>query len=125
MSSSPKTILVFGATGNIGRALIEVCRLTLESHSTLLNPKELSKSTHNDFSLIALSRNVRSATSTHLAALPRVTVKPLPADGMDKPAAAIAALGYKKGDIYGVFSCQGYVSQPVDTAQGMSPYVPG
>lgn len=44
--------------------------------------------------------------------------KQIPADGMDKPGKAVAALGYEKGSVYGVFSCQGYVTPKEDTAQG-------
>ncbi|KAI9635179.1 uncharacterized protein MKK02DRAFT_43857 [Dioszegia hungarica] len=106
-STASKVILIYGATGNIGKVVIE----------------ELSRSAHplaQDFTLVALTRDANSASTRRLAALPQVITKQIPADGMDKPGKAVAALGYEKGSVYGVFSCQGYVTPKEDTAQGIA-----
>ncbi|WVR06181.1 hypothetical protein IAU60_003211 [Kwoniella sp. DSM 27419] len=98
--SSTKTIVVFGATGVQGTALIEA-----------LSP-------NNTFRIIALSRNPASGPSKKLAALPNTTVAEAPATVMDKPLEVLESLGLKKGEIHGVFSVQGYVDDAAMVRQG-------
>jgi hypothetical protein len=72
------------------------------------------------YTIYALTRNSATASATRLASLPGVKVMQVPKDVMSRPAAAFAALGWTKGDLYGVYSVQGYVDAETDAKQGVS-----
>ncbi|KAL7423722.1 hypothetical protein Q5752_001304 [Cryptotrichosporon argae] len=95
-----KSILVFGATGQQGSALIRA----LAAHN-LPTPT---------YTILALSRAPSSASSTRLAELAGVRVVGVAKNYMDDPAAVFAAIG----EVWGVFSVQGYVDEKVEEAQG-------
>ncbi|WWC62329.1 uncharacterized protein I303_104925 [Kwoniella dejecticola CBS 10117] len=95
-----KTIIVFGATGVQGKGLIEA-----------LSP-------HAEFNIIALSRNPLSSSSKYLASLPRVKVIKVPDNCMEEPSKVFQSLDLQKGDVYGVFSVQGYVDDTTMIRQG-------
>ncbi|WWC88919.1 uncharacterized protein L201_003834 [Kwoniella dendrophila CBS 6074] len=99
-SSSSKVIVVFGATGVQGTGLIEA-----------LSPND-------DFSIIALSRNPSSSSSTYLSKLPHVQVVQVADNCMDEPSKVFQSLGLHKGGVYGVFSVQGYVDDATMIKQG-------
>jgi hypothetical protein len=71
--------------------------------------------------IYALTRTPATASATRLASLSGVKVLQVPKDVMSGPAAAFAALGWRKGDLYGVYSVQGYVDAETDAKQGVSP----
>ena len=66
---------------------------------------------------MALTRDPSSRSAARLAALPGVRAVKAD-DCMDAPAKCFDALGFKHGDVYGVFSNQGYVSDARTIAQG-------
>ncbi|RSH94641.1 hypothetical protein EHS25_004445 [Saitozyma podzolica] len=107
MSASPsKTVVVFGATGVQGTAFIKA----LSGYNT--NP------TSPAYTILALTRDSTSGSSTRLASLPGVQVKQVAKNCMDEPAKAFADAGVTKGGVYAVFSVQSYVSPKMDIAQG-------
>ncbi|ORY21904.1 hypothetical protein BCR39DRAFT_552665 [Naematelia encephala] len=105
--SDSKVIVVFGATGVQGRYLIEA-----------LSSNNSPNSDSTPWTIIALSRNVTSSTSTSLAKLPGVRVVQVEADVMDVPIKAFAATGVEKGKVYGCVSIQGYVDVKTMYSQG-------
>ncbi|WWC70549.1 uncharacterized protein I206_104500 [Kwoniella pini CBS 10737] len=100
MTSNVRIIVVFGATGVQGTGLIEA-----------LSP-------HEEFSILALSRNPQSESSKYLASLPRVKVVKVPDDCMEEPLKVFQSLNLQKGDVHGVFSVQGYVDDTTMIRQG-------
>jgi hypothetical protein len=70
------------------------------------------------YTILALTRDSTSGSSTRLASLPGVQVKQVAKNCMDEPAKAFADAGVTKGGVYAVLSVQSYVSPKVDIAQG-------
>ncbi|KAK4685465.1 hypothetical protein P7C73_g4684, partial [Tremellales sp. Uapishka_1] len=104
MTASTKTIVVLGATGQQGSALIHFL-----AESNVFLPK---------YDIIALTRVTRSKSAQRLAQIPRVKVVAVPKDVMDEPERSFAQIGLKKGEVYGMFSVQGYVDAKTETRQG-------
>ncbi|WWD19578.1 hypothetical protein CI109_104039 [Kwoniella shandongensis] len=103
--SDTKNIVVFGATGLQGTALINA----LTKYNT---------STSTRFNVFAFSRSPSAPSSTRLASLPGVEVVEVAKDYMDDPTKAFEASGLAKGEVDGVFSVQGYVSEAAELKQG-------
>ncbi|WVQ84316.1 hypothetical protein IAT38_006468 [Cryptococcus sp. DSM 104549] len=101
-----KAIVVFGATGQQGSALIKA----LSVHNTPVQT----------FTIYALSRSPSSPSSQRLAALPGVKVVQVAKNYMDEPDKVFEDLELKAGDVHGVFSVQGYVSEDVELKQGLA-----
>ncbi|WVQ84315.1 hypothetical protein IAT38_006467 [Cryptococcus sp. DSM 104549] len=101
-----KSIVVFGATGLQGSALVKA----LSVYNT---PSQ-------KFTIYALSRSSATPSSDHLAALPGVKVVQAAKNYMDEPDKVFEDLELKAGDVYGVFSVQGYVSEDVELKQGLA-----
>jgi hypothetical protein len=79
------------------------------------------------YTIYALTRSPASFSSRKLAALPGVKVLNVDADCMDNPSKVFADLqkqGIEKGQVYGVFSVQGYVSDQKMYTQGSSSHRP-
>jgi hypothetical protein len=70
------------------------------------------------YPIIALSRSPTSASSLRLAKLPGVKVAPVDKDYMDNPTKVFRDLKLEPGDVYGVFSVQGYVDEATELKQG-------
>ncbi|WWD22583.1 NAD(P)H:quinone oxidoreductase, type IV [Kwoniella shandongensis] len=86
-----KTIVVFGATGLQGTAMIRAL--------TTSDPT---------WTILALTRNPTSPSSQKLASYPGVKLVKVDANCMEEPDKVFASLGMEKGDVHGVFSVQGY-----------------
>lgn len=89
MSTSPKPLLILGATGRQGRSLIETL---------------LASPAHDDFTILAVTRNASSASAKALAAKSS-TIKVIQGNVDDCPALFSAALeATNNTQIYGVFT---------------------
>jgi len=76
------------------------------------------------YKIIALTRDANSGSAKQLASLPGVTVSQVGKDHQERPLEALQELGLKKGDVYGIFSCQAYVDDEAMFRQGGSgPYL--
>lgn len=81
------------------------------------------------YTILVLSRNPTSGTAVRLGALPGVKIIAVEKDVMDAPLKVFEKLDrdgvVKKGEIYGVFSNQGYVSDALMVSQGEFPFSAG
>ncbi|GFZ48661.1 hypothetical protein JCM24511_06410 [Saitozyma sp. JCM 24511] len=109
--SKTKTLVVFGATGNVGSALINNLAHTYQA--LVKN----NTATSTVFSIVAFVRDPNAGSAKRLSALPGVRIVHVQ-NYMDEPAKAFEAAGLGKGEVYGVFSNQGYVDPKVEEAQG-------
>lgn len=70
------------------------------------------------WNIIALTRNAVSESAVKLASLAGVTVSQVERNHMEDPSQCLESLGLVKGEIYGVFSNQGYVDDITMIRQG-------
>lgn len=102
-STSIKNIVVFGGTGAQGSAFIKA----LAEH----NAKK------EEYAIYLLSRNVTAGGSVALGKLPGVRVVAA-GEYAANPLKAFKDAGLQPGEIHGVFSVQGYMSEEEEIKQG-------
>jgi hypothetical protein len=97
--------------------------MSQSSQSEAHNSQTLVKNntpTSTSFNIVAFVRDPNAGSAKRLSALPGVRIVHVQ-NYMDEPAKAFEAAGLGEGEVYGVFSNQGYVDPKVEEAQGGSP----